>query len=52
MKSARPLDNVLINRWLLRLREARGTRIITKWGATPVLTEALRSGHNRNGPIL
>jgi KDO2-lipid IV(A) lauroyltransferase len=41
---ARPLDNPLLNRWLLGLREARGTRIITKWGATPVLVEALRAG--------
>ena len=36
---ARPLDNPLINRWLLDLREARGMKIITKWGATPILAE-------------
>jgi KDO2-lipid IV(A) lauroyltransferase len=41
---ARPLDNPHINRWVLGIREARGMRIITKWGATPILQEVLRSG--------
>jgi KDO2-lipid IV(A) lauroyltransferase len=41
---ARPLDNPLINDWLLNIREARGMRIIAKWGATPVLQDALRNG--------
>jgi KDO2-lipid IV(A) lauroyltransferase len=41
---ARPLDNPLINRWLLGIREARGMRIITKWGATAHLPEILESG--------
>lgn len=41
---ARPIDNPLINRWLMGLREARGTRIITKWGATPIVQEAMRAG--------
>jgi Kdo2-lipid IVA lauroyltransferase/acyltransferase len=41
---ARPLDNPLINRWLLGVREAAGTRILTKWGATPVLQETLEAG--------
>jgi KDO2-lipid IV(A) lauroyltransferase len=41
---ARPLDNPLLNRWVLGIREARGMRIITKWGATPVLQDVLRSG--------
>ncbi len=41
---ARPLDNPLLNEWLLGIREARGMRIITKWGATPVLQEVLGSG--------
>ena len=41
---ARPLDNRLLNRWLLGTREARGMRIITKWGATPVLQQILTSG--------
>jgi KDO2-lipid IV(A) lauroyltransferase len=41
---ARPLDNPQLNRWILGIREARGMRIITKWGATPILQEVLRSG--------
>lgn len=41
---ARPLDNRFLNRWILGVREARGMRIITKWGATPVLQEALDHG--------
>jgi KDO2-lipid IV(A) lauroyltransferase len=44
---ARPLDNPLLNRWLLRIREARGMRILTKWGATPALQALLR----QNGRI-
>ena len=31
---ARPLDNPYLDRWLLGLREARGLRVLTKWGAT------------------
>jgi KDO2-lipid IV(A) lauroyltransferase len=41
---ARPLDNPYLNRWLLDVREARGLRIITKWGATPAVLGVLRSG--------
>jgi KDO2-lipid IV(A) lauroyltransferase len=41
---ARPLDNPQLNRWVLGIREARGMRIITKWGATPILQNVLRSG--------
>ncbi|UCD75753.1 MAG: lysophospholipid acyltransferase family protein [Phycisphaerales bacterium] len=41
---ARPLDNPLIDRWLLGIRQARGLRVITKWGATPILQESLLSG--------
>jgi KDO2-lipid IV(A) lauroyltransferase len=41
---ARPLDNPLIDRYLLRIREARGLRVITKWGAMPVVRQALREG--------
>ncbi len=41
---ARPLDNPLVNRWLLGIREARGMRIITKWGASSVLPDILASG--------
>jgi KDO2-lipid IV(A) lauroyltransferase len=41
---ARPLDNPLLNRWVMGIREARGLRIITKWGATPILQKLLSSG--------
>ncbi len=41
---ARPIDNPLVNRYLLGIREARGMKIITKWGATPILQETLQSG--------
>ncbi len=41
---ARPLDNPLLNRWVMGIREERGMRIITKWGATPVLQDILSSG--------
>lgn len=39
---ARPLDNPLLNRWLLGIREATGMTIVTKWGATPILEDTLR----------
>lgn len=38
---ARPLDNELVNRWLLGTRERNGQRIIAKKGATPVVTGVL-----------
>jgi KDO2-lipid IV(A) lauroyltransferase len=41
---ARPLDNPWINRWLLSVREARGMRILTKWGAVPELQETIQAG--------
>ncbi len=41
---ARPLDNPLINDWVMAIREARGMRIITKWGAIPALQQVLRTG--------
>lgn len=41
---ARPLDNRWINRWLLSVREARGMRILTKWGAVPELQETIERG--------
>ncbi len=41
---ARPIDNPLINSWLLKIREARGMKILTKWGATPILQETLTAG--------
>ena len=41
---ARPLDNQLLNDWLMGIREARGMHVITKWGATPILQKILRTG--------
>src|SRR5690606_15442719 len=41
---ARPLDNPLINRWLLDIRQTHGMKIVTKWGATPILQDTLRDG--------
>lgn len=41
---ARPLDNPLVNRWLLGVRERRGMRIITKVGATDTMLEVLEHG--------
>ena len=41
---ARPIDNRLINDWLLGIREKRGMRIITKWDATDRMVEVLSSG--------
>lgn len=38
---ARPLDNPLINDWLLGIREARGLNIITKFGATGVMHDLM-----------
>jgi len=39
---ARPIDNPLVDRWLLQHREARGLKIITKFGAAPEIQEILR----------
>jgi len=41
---ARPLDNKLINDWLMGIRTARGLRIITKFDATDRMLEVLDSG--------
>jgi KDO2-lipid IV(A) lauroyltransferase len=41
---ARPLDNPYLNNWLMGMREARGTRIITKWGAVPIVQDVIRTG--------
>lgn len=42
---ARPLDNRWLNRWLLGVREARGMRILTKWGVTRQLQTMLEARH-------
>ena len=41
---ARPIDNPLINRWLLGIREKRGLQIITKFNATERMLNVLRHG--------
>lgn len=41
---ARPIDNPLINRWLLEIRQRRGLRVLTKWNATDRMVEVLRGG--------
>lgn len=41
---ARPLDNPLINDWLLGIREKRGLRIITKFDATDRMVQTLEAG--------
>ena len=41
---ARPLDNPLINDWLLATRQAWGMNILTKWNAMPVLRTILARG--------
>lgn len=41
---ARPIDNPLINDWLLGIRERRGLKIITKWNATDRMISVLDQG--------
>ncbi len=41
---ARPIDNRLINDWLMGIRQRRGMRIITKWNATDTLLDVMRTG--------
>jgi KDO2-lipid IV(A) lauroyltransferase len=41
---ARPIDNPLINDWLLGIRERKGLKIITKWDATDRMLGVLRQG--------
>lgn len=41
---ARPLDNRHIDRWLLGMREARGLRVLTKWGATEEIQRLIDRG--------
>jgi len=40
---ARPIDNPLINSWLLGIRERRGLQIITKWNATQAIVDVIGS---------
>jgi Kdo2-lipid IVA lauroyltransferase/acyltransferase len=39
---ARPLDNALLNDWVLGVREKYGLQVITKWGGVPVIQDLLR----------
>lgn len=39
---ARPLDNKLLNDWVMGIREERGMRIITKWGAADEMLELIQ----------
>lgn len=41
---ARPIDNPLVNDWLLGIREAKGLKIITKWGATETMVQIMERG--------
>ena len=43
---ARPLDNPLLNRWLLGLRQAHGLKVLTKWGATPEMQKIIESNEH------
>jgi len=38
---ARPLDNPLINDWVLDIRQKYGLQIVTKWGGVPILQELI-----------
>ena len=42
---ARPIDNPMINQWLLGVRQKRGMRIIAKWNAADDLVRLLQSGN-------
>lgn len=41
---ARPIDNPLVNRWVLDVREQRGLKIITKFDATDRMLDVISSG--------
>jgi len=41
---ARPIDNPLVNDYLLGVRQRKGMKIITKWGASEVMTDVLQRG--------
>ena len=40
---ARPLDNTLINDWVLGIRERFGLQVVTKWGGVPILQELIQN---------
>ena len=39
---ARPLDNPLINDWVMGVRERFGLQIVTKWGGIPILQDLIQ----------
>lgn len=41
---ARPIDNPLVNDWLLDLRQSHGMRILTKFGAVPEVEQIIEDG--------
>ncbi|MBI1371177.1 MAG: hypothetical protein GC159_00215 [Phycisphaera sp.] len=41
---ARPIDNPLVNDWLLGVRQNKGLNILTKWGATDVMVDIMERG--------
>lgn len=41
---ARPIDNPWVDRWLLTMREARGLRVLTKWGAVNEVQRLIEQG--------
>ena len=43
---ARPLDNPLLNRWLLGIREAWGLHVLTKFGASQEMQAILERGEH------
>ena len=43
---ARPLDNPLLNNWLMGLRQAHGLKILTKWGATPEMQKIIENNEH------
>lgn len=40
---ARPLDNPLINDWVLKIRERYGLQVVTKWGGVSVLQDLIQA---------
>ena len=48
---ARPLDNPYLYDWILGLREARGLRVLTKWGASNQIPELVQSEDPANRRI-
>ncbi len=41
---ARPLDNPWLDQWIRSVREARGLKVLTKWGATTEVQRVIEAG--------